>query len=91
LVVAAQHGVRRFDASIGGIGGCPFSPGATGNVPTEDVVHLLDALGADTGIDLDALVQIALGLEVTIGRQLPGQVMRSGPWDRLPTTNLNSP
>jgi hydroxymethylglutaryl-CoA lyase len=82
LVVAAQRGVRRYDASIGGLGGCPFSPGATGNVPTEDVVHLLDALGARTGVDLDALIAIALGLETTIGRSLPGQVMRSGPWNR---------
>jgi hydroxymethylglutaryl-CoA lyase len=82
LVVAAQRGVRKYDASIGGLGGCPFSPGATGNVPTEDVVHLLDALGACTGVDLDALVAIALELETTIGRSLPGQVMRSGPWNR---------
>jgi len=82
LVIAAQRGVRRYDASIGGLGGCPFSPGATGNVPTEDVVHLLDALGARTGVDLDALIAIALELETTIGRSLPGQVMRSGAWDR---------
>lgn len=82
LVVAAGRGVRRFDASIGGIGGCPFSPGATGNVPTEDVVHLLDAIGARTGVDLHASIRIALDIEVTIGRRLPGQVMRSGPWDR---------
>jgi hydroxymethylglutaryl-CoA lyase len=85
LVVAAQRGVRRFDASVGGLGGCPFAPGATGNVPTEDVVHLLDALGASTGVDLDALIRVALDLEAVIGRQLPGQVMRAGPWYRLPT------
>ena len=84
LVVAAGRGVRRFDASIGGLGGCPFSPGATGNVPTEDVVHLLDAIGARTGVDLDALIRVAHGVEALIGRQLPGQVMRSGPWDRRP-------
>lgn len=85
LLVAAQRGVARFDASVGGLGGCPFAPGATGNVPTEDVVHLLDALGMTTGIDLDALIDIALDLEQVIGRTLPGQVMRAGPWDRLPT------
>ncbi len=85
LVVAAQRGVARFDASVGGLGGCPFAPGATGNVPTEDVVHLLDALGASTGVDLDALIAVALHLETVIGRRLPGQVMRAGPWDRLPT------
>lgn len=85
LLVAAQRGVARFDASVGGLGGCPFAPGATGNVPTEDVVHLLDALGAETGVDLDALIEVALHLETMIGRQLPGQVMRAGPWYRLPT------
>jgi len=84
LVVAARHGVRRFDASIGGLGGCPFSPGATGNVPTEDVVHLLDALGATTGVDLEALIAAARSIEEVVGRQLPGQVMRSGPRDRRP-------
>ena len=78
LVVAAQHGVRRFDASIGGLGGCPFSPGATGNIPTEDTVYLLDSLGADTGVDLDALIRISLELEALMGRTLPGQLMRSG-------------
>lgn len=84
LVVAAQRGVARFDASVGGLGGCPFAPGATGNVPTEDVVHLLDALGMDTGVDLDRLIEVALDLEQVIGRTLPGQVMRAGPWYRLP-------
>ncbi len=78
LVVAAQHGVRKFDASVGGLGGCPFAPGATGNIATEDTVHLLDALGADTGVDLDALIRVAIELEVVIGRTLPGQVMRAG-------------
>jgi len=78
LVVAAQQGVRRFDASIGGLGGCPFAPGATGNVPTEDAVYLLDSLGANTGIDLDALIKISLDLEALMGRTLPGQLMRSG-------------
>jgi len=78
VVVAAQHGVRRFDASVGGVGGCPFSPGATGNIPTEDTVYLLDSLGAATGIDLEALIDVALDLEGLLGRTLPGQLMRSG-------------
>ncbi len=64
--------------------GLPVRAGATGNVPTEDVVHLLDALGATTGVDLDALIAVALHLETVIGRRLPGQVMRAGPWYRLP-------
>lgn len=84
LLVAAQRGVARFDASVGGLGGCPFAPGATGNVPTEDVVHLLDSLGMTTGVDLDRLIEVALDLEQVIGRSLPGQVMRAGPWYRLP-------
>jgi len=79
LVVAAQQGVRQFDASVGGLGGCPFAPGATGNIPTEDTVYLLDSLGAATGIDLDALIAVALDLEALLGRTLPGQLMRSGP------------
>lgn len=85
LLVAAQRGVARFDASVGGLGGCPFAPGATGNVPTEDVVHLLDSLGMTTGVDLDRLIEVALDLETVVGRTLPGQVMRAGPWYRLPT------
>ncbi|HTZ09396.1 MAG TPA: hydroxymethylglutaryl-CoA lyase, partial [Acidimicrobiales bacterium] len=86
LVVAAQHGVRRFDASVGGVGGCPFSPGATGNIPTEDAVYLLDALGADTGVDLDALIGVAHHLEAVLGRTLPGQLMRSGRPVPVPST-----
>jgi hydroxymethylglutaryl-CoA lyase len=82
-VAALESGVRLFDASVGGLGGCPFAPGATGNVPTEDVVHLLHALGSDTGIDLDALIGVALELEGVLGRPLPGQVMRAGPSSRL--------
>lgn len=84
LLMAAQRGVARFDASVGGMGGCPFAPGATGNVPTEDVVHLLDSLGMFTGVDLDLLIEVALDVERVIGRALPGQVMRAGPWYRLP-------
>lgn len=79
VVAALESGVRLFDASIGGIGGCPFSPGATGNVCTEDLVHLLHALGLSTGIDLDALVRTARTTEAVLGVTLPGQVMRAGP------------
>lgn len=82
IVVALQRGVRRFDASIGGLGGCPYAPGATGNVPTEDVVHMLEAMGIDTGIDLDALIDAAHVAQDVVGRELPGQVMRAGPRTR---------
>jgi hydroxymethylglutaryl-CoA lyase len=76
-------GVRRFDASVGGLGGCPFSPGATGNVCTEDLVHLLHALGVETGIDLDALVAVSATLEEDLGFTLPSHLLRAGPRFRL--------
>jgi isopropylmalate/homocitrate/citramalate synthase len=66
-----------LDASVGGLGGCPFAPRATGNVATEDLVYLLEGEGVDTGIDLEALVEVAEWLEELLGRQLPGQVYRT--------------
>ena len=80
---ALQRGVARFDASIGGLGGCPYAPGASGNVSTEDLVHLLHDLGVDTGVDLDALIAAAHLAEEIVGRRLPGQVMRAGPRSAL--------
>ena len=74
-----EAGVRRFDASVGGLGGCPFSPGATGNVCTEDLVHLFHALGYDTGIDLDALIAAAARAETSLGFELPSRMLRAGP------------
>lgn len=78
VVTALGQGVRRFDASIGGLGGCPYAPGATGNVVTEDLVHMLDDMGVDTGVDLTALIACAHLAQGIVGRELPGQVMRSG-------------
>jgi len=72
-------GVRRFDASVGGLGGCPFSPGATGNICTEDVVHLLEAMGFGTGVDLDALLAVSAALEADLGITLPSHLLRAGP------------
>jgi hydroxymethylglutaryl-CoA lyase len=72
-------GITRYESSLGGIGGCPFAPGATGNICTEDTVHLMQQLGVETGIDLDALCDTARELEQVLGRPLPGQVMRAGP------------
>ena len=77
-----QRGVRRFDAAIGGLGGCPYSPGATGNVATEDVVHMVEDLGASTGVDLERLIECGHLAETLVGRQLPAQVLRSGPRTR---------
>ena len=67
-----------FDASVGGAGGCPFAPNATGNVATEDLVYLLHGEGVETGIDLDALIEVAHWLEQQLGRRLDGLVHRAG-------------
>ncbi|MDP7066379.1 MAG: hydroxymethylglutaryl-CoA lyase [Acidimicrobiales bacterium] len=85
IMVAMQRGVSRFDAAIGGLGGCPYSPGATGNVATEDVVHMVEDLGATTGVDLDSLIDCGQLAEQLVGRQLPSQVLRSGPRTRTVT------
>ncbi len=78
LVAALQAGVTIFDASIGGLGGCPYAPGATGNVSTEDMVHMLHEMGVDTGVDLDRLIDTARALEGALGIPLTGQVIRAG-------------
>jgi hydroxymethylglutaryl-CoA lyase/(R)-citramalyl-CoA lyase len=73
-------GVTLLDASVGGLGGCPFAPRATGNIATEDLLYLLEGEGIDTGIDLDALIGVADWLAGVLGRQLPGLVHRAGPF-----------
>jgi len=78
-VVGLELGIREFESSIAGLGGCPFAPGATGNICTEDLVYLLEESGYDTGIDLEALIEVAKRVEALIGRPLPGQVMKAGP------------
>ncbi len=78
LLAALMEGVTIFDASIAGLGGCPFAPGATGNVPTEDMVHMLHEMGVETGIDLPALIGTAQLAEEIIGEVLSGQVMKAG-------------
>jgi isopropylmalate/homocitrate/citramalate synthase len=75
---AVEAGATVLDASVGGLGGCPFAPRATGNVATEDLVYLLHGEGVETGIDLDALIGVAAWLEDVLGRELPGQVYRAG-------------
>lgn len=79
VLVGLQEGVRRFDSSVAGLGGCPFAAGATGNICTEDLVYLLHESGYRTGIDLNKAIEVALKMERTLGRQLSGQVMRAGP------------
>jgi isopropylmalate/homocitrate/citramalate synthase len=78
ILAAMACGVTSFDSSIGGLGGCPFAPRATGNVATEDLVFLLRGEGVETGIDLDALIDVSAWLEGVLGRPLPGQVYRAG-------------
>jgi len=75
---AVEAGASVLDASVGGVGGCPFAPRATGNICTEDLVYLLHGEGIDTGIDLDALVEVAAWLEGILGRELEGMVYRAG-------------
>ncbi len=79
VMAGLNVGVTVYDASIGGIGGCPFAPRATGNVATEDVVHMLEEMGIQTGIDLDALIGCAQRMSEILGHELPGQVMKAGP------------
>jgi hydroxymethylglutaryl-CoA lyase len=81
-LAALDVGVSRFDASLGGLGGCPFAPGASGNVCTEDLVHMFQSMGYVTGIDLMRLLELARGLPELVEHAVPGQVMKAGPWDR---------
>ena len=82
ILAAMEMGVGHFDASIGGLGGCPFAPGASGNVCTEDLVHCLGAMGVETGIDLDALIETSRRVQEIVGRVLPGQIVKAGKWTR---------
>ena len=77
-VAAVEAGIERLDMSLGGIGGCPYAPGATGNVATEDVAHMLQCMGYDTGMNLDGLIEAAAELENLVQHDLPSQVSRAG-------------
>jgi hydroxymethylglutaryl-CoA lyase len=78
VVAGLSAGVARFEGCLGGLGGCPFAPGATGNVCTEDVVHMLGCMGYDTGVDLDRLLAASRRLGEVVGHELPGQVVKAG-------------
>lgn len=84
--VGIEAGASILDTSIGGLGGCPFAPRATGNIATEDLVYMLERDGIETGIDLDALIGVASWMEEVLGRELPGQVYRAGLAPRGTTT-----
>ncbi|MEO0998561.1 MAG: hydroxymethylglutaryl-CoA lyase, partial [Pseudomonadota bacterium] len=77
---AVDAGVRIIDASVGGLGGCPFAPAATGNIATEDVVYMLERGGFRTGVDLDRLVRLSKTMSGVVGRELPAMVSRAGPF-----------
>ena len=78
IAAAIETGVRVFDSSLGGVGGCPFAPKATGNVATEDVVYLVHEMGYDTGLDLDALIDTTVWLESQLGHGVPSLVAKAG-------------
>ena len=78
VLAAVQGGITRFDGSLGGLGGCPYAPGASGNISSEDAVHMLDAMGYDTGIDLTRLLEVARQMPQIVGHEVPGQVAKAG-------------
>ena len=78
ILAAWQAGATRFDAALGGLGGCPFAPGATGNVCTEDVVSMFEEMGVVTGVDLDRLLTLSRELPALVGHDVPGQVRAAG-------------
>jgi hydroxymethylglutaryl-CoA lyase len=82
VLAALQLGVSDFDASVGGLGGCPYAPGATGNIASEELVHMVEDMGVATGVDLDALIDVAASAERMVGHTLPSQVLRAGPRGR---------
>jgi len=86
VLAGIAAGVVRFEGCLGGLGGCPFAPGATGNVCTEDVVHMLQCMGFDTGVDLDLLLAASRRLGEIVGHELPGQVAKAGK-----VTDLHAP
>jgi hydroxymethylglutaryl-CoA lyase len=85
VVAALEQGVTRFDASIGGLGGCPYAPGASGNAVTEDLVHMLHDMDIETGIDLDALIACAQLAQDIVKRELPSALLHAGPRTRIYT------
>jgi hydroxymethylglutaryl-CoA lyase len=79
ILAAVQGGIERFDGSLGGLGGCPYAPGASGNVCSEDAIHMLEAMGYDTGMALERLLQVAREMPGIVGHDVPGQVAKAGP------------
>jgi hydroxymethylglutaryl-CoA lyase/(R)-citramalyl-CoA lyase len=82
-LAALEAGVTLLDASVGGTGGCPFAPGAAGNIATDDLVYMLDGMGVETGIDLGRLLETSAWLAEQLGRELPSMTLRAGPFPAL--------
>jgi len=82
VLAALELGVDDFDASVGGLGDCPYAPGASGNIATEELVHMVEDMGVSTGVDLAAMIEAAAAAERIVGRELPSQVLRAGPRTR---------
>jgi hydroxymethylglutaryl-CoA lyase len=80
VYASLEEGVRVVDASVAGLGGCPYAKGATGNVATEDVVYMLEGLGMRTGVDLDALIEVGRWISAELGRGNGSKVGRAGNW-----------
>lgn len=78
VLVGLDAGIRTFDAAVAGLGGCPYAPGASGNLATEDLVYMLHGMGLETGVDLDALISAGQVAERVVGRKLPGKVHQAG-------------
>jgi hydroxymethylglutaryl-CoA lyase len=78
VLAAVQAGITHFDGSLGGLGGCPYAPGASGNICSEDAIHMLDAMGYDTGMDIPRLIKLARELPELVGHAVPGQVAKAG-------------
>lgn len=85
VMAAIGSGATQIDSSVGGVGGCPFAPRATGNIATEDLIYLLDGEGVETGVDLEAVIAVANWLERQLGRELEGQVYKAGPFNASPS------
>jgi hydroxymethylglutaryl-CoA lyase len=82
-LAAVNSGIDRFDSSLGGLGGCPYAPGATGNICTEELVHMLDLMGLNTNMQIDTLLTCSKDLQSWIGRTLPSQLLMAGKVDRV--------
>jgi hydroxymethylglutaryl-CoA lyase len=90
VLASVQSGIIRFDGSLGGLGGCPYAPGASGNISSEDAIHMLDAMGYDTGINIPKLIGLARELPLIVGHSVPGQVAKAGSISQLhPAPNMD--